>query len=86
MPLGDVQLVPLARDETGAQPMDEISSRGVVTTAGVKWNWSSLSSSEELWRCLAAASDSQDDPEPSESFRVITGGSMSGKLPDVLHS
>jgi hypothetical protein len=36
MPLGDVKLDPLARDETGAQPMEEISSRGVVVTAGVK--------------------------------------------------
>jgi len=86
MPFGEVKLAPLARDDTGAQPMEEISSRGVVTTAGVKWNWPSLSSSEELWCCLAAASDSPEDPEPSELFLVIPGGSMYGKLLDALHS
>jgi len=36
MPLGVVKLAPLARDETGAQPKEEISSSGVVATAGVK--------------------------------------------------
>jgi hypothetical protein len=36
MLLGDVQLAPLDRDETGAQPMEEISSSGVVAMAGVK--------------------------------------------------
>jgi hypothetical protein len=81
---GDVKLAPLDRDETGAQPMEEISSSGVVTTAGVKWNWPSLSSSEEFWCCLAATSDSPEDPDPSELFLVITGSSMSGKLLDGL--